>query len=498
MCWEALNNIAGAKDRPVVIVVNDNGRSYSPTIGGLADHLASLRLRPGYERVLDVIKETLPRTPLVGGPLYEALHGIKKGIKDVLAPQGLFEDLGLKYVGPVDGHDISALESALRRAQNFGGPVIVHCVTSKGLGYEPAEKDEEDNFHSPAAFDQATGRPLATGARIWTNAFADELVAIGAERPDVVAITAAMLYPTGLAAFAAAYPERTFDVGIAEQHAVTSAAGLAMGGLHPVVAVYATFLNRAFDQVLLDVAMHKLPVTFVLDRAGITGSDGPSHNGMWDLAILGVVPGLRMAAPRDEPTLRAELREAVAVDDGPTVLRFPKTPLPPDIPARRSEGGVDVLAEPGDGAPDVLLVSVGAMAGTALDVAERIAAEGVAATVVDPRWVLPLDDALVRLAARHRLVVTVEDGVRNGGVGSRLSQLLRDAGIDVPTRDVGIPPAFLQHGAVAQVKADVGLTAQDIARRVVEWVSGLDSSIGGEPADEPVGEPVDSPEPTER
>ncbi|HVQ95616.1 MAG TPA: 1-deoxy-D-xylulose-5-phosphate synthase [Mycobacteriales bacterium] len=482
MCWEALNNIAAARDRPVVIVVNDNGRSYSPTIGGLAEHLGSLRLRPGYEKVLEMIKETLPRTPLVGGPLYEALHGIKKGIKDVLAPQGLFEDLGLKYVGPVDGHDMAALESALRRARDFGGPVIVHCVTRKGLGYEPAEKDEEDNLHSPGAFDLATGRPLSAAARSWTGVFADELVSIGAERPDVVAITAAMLYPTGLSAFAQAYPERTFDVGIAEQHAVTSAAGLALGGLHPVVAIYATFLNRAFDQLLLDVAMHRLPVTLVLDRAGITGNDGPSHNGMWDLAILGVVPGLRMAAPRDESTLRAELREAVAVDDGPTVLRFPKTPLPPEVPAVRRDGGVDVLAEPAD-APDVLLVSVGAMAGTALDVAERIAAEGVGATVADPRWVLPLDPALVGLAARHRLVVTLEDGVRSGGVGSRVSQLLRDAGVDLPVRDVGIPPTFLEHGAVAQVKADVGLTAQDIARRVVEWVSGLDTPM----ADQPVG-----------
>jgi 1-deoxy-D-xylulose-5-phosphate synthase len=483
MCWEALNNIAGARDRPVVIVVNDNGRSYSPTIGGLADHLASLRLRPGYEKVLEMIKETLPRTPLVGGPLYEALHGIKKGIKDVLAPQGLFEDLGLKYVGPVDGHDMPALESALRRARDFGGPVIVHCVTRKGLGYEPAEKDEEDNLHSPPAFDLATGQPLAAGGRSWTAAFADELVGIGAERPDVVAITAAMLYPTGLAAFAKAYPERTFDVGIAEQHAVTSAAGLALGGLHPVVAIYATFLNRAFDQVLLDVAMHRLPVTFVLDRAGITGNDGPSHNGMWDLAILGVVPGLRMAAPRDEPTLRAELREAVDVADGPTVLRFPKTPLPPDVPARRREGSLDVLREPAAGLADVLLVSVGGMAATALDVADRIAAEGVGATVVDPRWVLPLDPALVGLAARHRLVVTLEDGVRSGGVGSRVSQLLRDAGLAVPARDVGIPPAFLAHGKVAQVQADVGLTAQDIARRVVEWVSGLEPALSDQAVD---------------
>jgi 1-deoxy-D-xylulose-5-phosphate synthase len=490
MCWEALNNIALAKDRPVVIVVNDNGRSYSPTIGGLADHLGSLRLRPGYERALEMIKDNLPRTPLVGGPLYEALHGIKKGLKDLLAPQGLFEDLGLKYIGPVDGHDTAAMESALRRARDFGGPVIVHCVTRKGLGYEPAEQDEADNLHSPGAFDRATGRPLAASGRSWTGVFAEEMVLIGEERPDVVAITAAMLHPTGLAAFGDAYPDRIFDVGIAEQHAVTSAAGLALGGLHPVVAIYATFLNRAFDQLVMDVALHRLPVTFVLDRAGITGSDGPSHNGMWDLAILGVVPGLRMAAPRDEPTLRAELRAAVAVTDGPTVLRFPKTPLPPELPAVRQEGGLDVLREPATspaaagngaaarpGAADVLLVSVGAMAGTALEVADRIAAEGVAATVVDPRWVLPLDDALVGLAARHRLVVTLEDGVRNGGVGSRVSQLLRDAGLPVPARDVGIPPAFLQHGAVSQVQAEIGLTAQDIARQVVEWVSGLDPAV---------------------
>jgi 1-deoxy-D-xylulose-5-phosphate synthase len=319
--------------------------------------------------------------------------------------------------------------------------------------------------------------------------FAGELVAIGAERPDVVAITAAMLHPTGLASFADAYPERTFDVGIAEQHAITSAAGLAMGGLHPVVAIYATFLNRAFDQLLLDVAMHRLPVTVVLDRAGVTGNDGPSHNGMWDLAILGVVPGLRMAAPRDEPTLRAELREAVAVTDGPTVLRFPKTPLPPEFPALRRSGGVDVLREPAGAMPDVLLVSVGAMAGTALDVADRIAAEGIGATVVDPRWVLPLDDALVGLASAHRLVVTLEDGVRAGGVGSRVSQLLRDAGVAVPARDVGLPSAFLAHGAVPQVKADVGLTAQDIARRVLEWVSGLDAAVPAQVVD--TGDPAE-------
>jgi 1-deoxy-D-xylulose-5-phosphate synthase len=477
MCWEALNNIAGS-DRPVVVVVNDNGRSYSPTIGGLADRLASLRLRPGYERTLEVIKGSLARTPVVGPPLYDALHGMKRGIKDMLAPQGLFEDLGLKYVGPVDGHDIAAVEHALRRARDFGGPVIVHCVTRKGFGYEPAENDEADCLHSPGAYDPKTGMPTTTGGRKWTAVFAEEMVKVGEQRPDVVAITAAMLQPTGLGGFAAAFPDRIYDVGIAEQHALTSAAGLATGGLHPVVAIYATFLNRAFDQLLMDVALHRLPVTVVLDRAGLTGDDGASHNGMWDMALLGMVPGIRIAAPRDGATLREQLWEAVSWADGPTVVRFPKTPLREDVPAVRRVGGVDVLREASlGGIADVLLVSVGAMAHDALEVADRIAAEGYRATVADPRWVTPVDPALVDLAARHRLVVTLEDGNRVGGVGSRVSQALRDAGIDVPARDVGIPPRFLDHGTVAEVRAEIGLTAQDVARNVVEWVAKLDGAL---------------------
>jgi 1-deoxy-D-xylulose-5-phosphate synthase len=483
MCWEALNNIAAAKDRQVVIVVNDNGRSYSPTIGGLADHLASLRLAPGYERVLDLVRDSLSRTPLVGPPLFDALHGIKKGLKDAIAPQGLFEDLGLKYVGPVDGHDEAAVESALRRARGFGAPVIVHCVTRKGFGYGPAEGDEADCLHGPGgAFDPVTGQLLASGGRKWTKVFGDELVRIGAERPDVVAITAAMLHPTGLHPFSLAYPDRTYDVGIAEQHALTSAAGLALGGMHPVVAIYATFLNRAFDQMLMDVALHRAPVTLVLDRAGVTGDDGASHHGMWDLSIMNVVPGIRIAAPRDEPTLREELREAVAVSDGPTVVRFPKTALADDIPAVRRIGGVDVLYEPPH--PDVLIVSVGAMAHMALEIAERVQAEGIAATVVDPRWVTPVAPELLSLAAGHRLVVTVEDGGRSGGAGAQLSQALRDADIDVPARDVGIPQQFLEHGNPLLLRSAIGLTAQDVSRRVVGWVSRLDPSERVDAGDE--------------
>jgi 1-deoxy-D-xylulose-5-phosphate synthase len=475
MCWEALNNIAGT-DLPIVIVVNDNGRSYSPTIGGLAQHLATLRMTPQYEQALDVVKTVLSRTPLVGPPLYEALHGLKRGLKDLLQPQVLFEDLGLKYVGPVDGHDIPAMETALRRARDFGGPVIVHAVTVKGYGYQPAVDDEADCLHAVGpGTDPLTGKALVAGARSWTNVFSEEAVALGAERPDVVAITAAMLQPVGLQAFSQAYPDRTLDVGIAEQHAVTSAAGLAMGGMHPLVCLYATFLNRAFDQALMDVALHRLPVTFVLDRAGITGDDGASHNGMWDLSVLQVVPGLRIAAPRDAATLREELREAVAVSDGPTVVRFPKGPVGEDVPALERRGTVDVLVRAESS--DVLLVAVGATARMALDVATRCADQGVGVTVVDPRWVMPVPEELVALAAGHDLVVTLEDGGRVGGVGTQVAQALSDAGVDVPTRQVGIPRRFLEHATRAQVLVEIGLTAQDVARTVVETVSRFEPAV---------------------
>ncbi|MBM2617795.1 1-deoxy-D-xylulose-5-phosphate synthase [Actinoplanes sp. LDG1-06] len=472
MCWEALNNIAAAKNR-LVIVVNDNGRSYAPTIGGLADHLSTLRLNPGYEKVLDLVKDALGSTPVVGKPVYEVLHAVKRGIKDAVSPQPMFEDLGIKYIGPVDGHDHQAMESALRRAKGFNAPVIVHSVTRKGYGYRPAEQDEADCLHGPGgAFDAETGKLLAPAKLKWTNVFADELVKIADERPDVVGITAAMAEPTGIAALAKKYPERAYDVGIAEQHAATSAAGLAMGGLHPVVAVYATFLNRAFDQVLLDVAMHELPVTFVLDRAGVTGPDGPSHYGIWDMSVFGVVPGLRIAAPRDEATLREELREAIAVDDGPTVVRFPTGAVPAALPAVRRVGQIDVLRE--DDRKDVLLVAVGSFAGLGLEVAERLAEQGFGVTVADPRWVRPVPIELSGLAAQHRLVVTLEDGVRTGGVGDAVAAALRDAGVEVPLRDFGVPTGFHPHGTRAEILTSLGLTAQDVARDVTEWVAKLD------------------------
>ncbi|HKD99150.1 MAG TPA: 1-deoxy-D-xylulose-5-phosphate synthase [Micromonosporaceae bacterium] len=474
MCWEALNNIA-ASDNRLVIVVNDNGRSYAPTIGGLADRLATLRLSPGYERVLDVVKEALSRTPLVGAPLYETLHAVKTGIKDAVAPQGMFEDLGLKYVGPVDGHDIGAVESALRRAKRFGKPVIVHVVTRKGYGYRPAEDDEADCLHGPGAFDRETGKALAAPSLKWTSVFADELVAIADERADIVGVTAAMAEPTGIARLAAKHPERVFDVGIAEQHAATSAAGLAMGGMHPVVAVYATFLNRAFDQVLLDVAMHRLPVTFVLDRAGITGPDGPSHYGVWDMSVFGAVPGLRIAAPRDAATLREELREAVEISDGPTIVRFPTGTVPADLPALRRRGPVDILAE-GDN-PDVLLVAVGAFGHLGVEVAGRLTEAGYGVTVADPRWVRPVPLELVALAREHRLVVTVEDGVRTGGVGDALAKGMRDGGVRTPLRDIGVALDWHPHGTRGEILADLGLTVGDVARDVIATLSDLDASV---------------------
>ncbi|HEX4015738.1 MAG TPA: 1-deoxy-D-xylulose-5-phosphate synthase [Frankiaceae bacterium] len=481
MSWEALNNIAGG-DRPVVIVVNDNGRSYAPTLGGLAQHLAGLRLTPQYEQVLDVVKSALARTPLVGPPLYDALHGIKRGIKDLVQPQAMFEDLGLKYVGPVDGHDIGAIESALRKAKGFGAPVIVHCVTTKGSGYQPAEDHDTDRMHSVGIIDPHTGRPVSIAVgRTWNSAFSEQMLQIGAARSDVVAITASMLDPVGLAPFAERWPDRVFDVGIAEQHAVTSAAGLAMGGLRPIVAVYATFLNRAFDQVLMDVAMHKLPVVFVMDRAGVTGEDGASHNGMWDLSWLPVVPGLDLAAPRDEERLEEALEAALERTDGPTAIRFAKGLLPEPLPAVRRDGPVDVMREP-EGEAAALLVAFGAMVPMALEVANRVADQGIELRVVDPRYVVPVADELIEMARRARLVVTLEDNGRAGGAGSTLASALRAAEVDTPLRDLGLPREFLAQGKRAQVMSDAGLSAQAVALRVTEAVARLEPTLDAQGA----------------
>jgi len=469
MSWEALNNIASAKDRNLVLVVNDNERSYSPTVGGVATYLSTLRVTQGYERFLDWGKEVLHKTPVVGAPIYETLHGVKKGIKDIVAPQGMFEDLGLKYMGPIDGHDFPALERALAQAKQFGEPVLVHVITEKGRGHQPAIEDEAEKFHAVGVVDPATGVPVAKSAKSWTKVFSDELVEIGGEREDIVAITAAMLGPTGLDKFAAAFPERTIDVGIAEQHAVTSAAGMAFAGLHPVVAVYSTFLNRAFDQLLLDVALHKAGVTFVLDRAGITGDDGPSHHGIWDMALTGIVPTLHLAAPRDSARLKEVLREAVSISDAPSVIRFPKGAVPADIPAFERREGIDVLYR-GESA-DVLLISVGAMATMSVEAASQAYREGVGVTVIDPRWVKPLPKSLITMADRYKSVVVVEDGISHGGIASALSEMFRSAGLETPIHSIGVPLTFIEHSKRSEILSDLGITSQNIAREIVEWSS---------------------------
>ena len=476
MAWEALNNIAASDDLPLVVVVNDNGRSYTPTVGGVARRLTGLRTNPRYEQLLELVKRGVSRAPLVGNAAYDILHGIKIGLKDVLAPQGLFSDLGLKYIGPIDGHDIAEVERALRQAKRFRGPVLVHCITRKGNGFKAAEDHEEDRFHAVGKINAITGEAIgATAGQTWTELFSEELLRLGSNDQKIVAITAAMVYPTGLHRFARAFPDRCFDVGIAEQHAVTSAAGLAMGGLHPVVAVYSTFLSRAFDQVLMDVALHRCGVTFVLDRAGITGPDGASHHGMWDMSILQVVPGLQLAAPRDGVRFREALARSLAIDDAPSVLRFPKDVVPPDLPAVDQFDGMDILLRTEQ--PRVLVVALGQLAGTAVAVGERLSDQGIGVTVVDPVWALPVKQALVALARDHDLVITIEDNGVVGGYGSRLAQELRSGGVDTAVREFGIPQEFLPHGGRAQLLEEIGLTPQVIARYAVEAVVMADAAL---------------------
>ncbi|CAB4338649.1 unannotated protein [freshwater metagenome] len=464
MTWEAMNNIADGSGRSVVIVVNDNERSYSPTIGGMAHHLATLRTTRGYEKFLTWGKSVLGRTPVVGGPMYEALHGMKKGLKDFVAPQGMFEDLGLKYIGPVDGHNIPDLEFALQRARDFGGPVIVHAITQKGRGYSPAEADEAEKFHAVGIVDPETGIPLKIAGPTWTSVFSSELVAIGDRRPDIVAITAAMLGPTGLEPFAKAYPARTFDVGIAEQHAVTSAVGMAHAGLHPIIAVYATFLNRAIDQVIMDCAMHQAGVTFVLDRAGITGDDGASHNGMWDMSLLRVVPGLELAAPRDEDQLRKALNRAVDITDRPTVIRFPKGALPDAIPAVRHIAAGDVLVD--DDQPDIVIIAIGSMAGTGVEVAKVLGSGNHRVQVIDPLWVLPVSDELLKQISKAPLVVTLEDGLRAGGIGEGITAGLKYIESSAHVLNIGVPKKFLQHASRKSLLHQLGLDAQGIVASI--------------------------------
>ena len=473
MTWEALNNISDDNDRNLVIVVNDNGRSYAPTIGGMARYLNRVRTGETYRHLRRGSDDLFRKLGPAARAVYRGVRGGTRGFLSRFTNNGdLYSNLDIKYLGPIDGHDLTALIETLEQARRYGAPVIVHTITEKGRGYEPARKDEADQFHAVGKIDPVSGVALGGGgAPAWTDVFADELLAVGEDRSDVIAMTAAMLRPTGLLPFAQKFPDRVYDVGIAEQHAVASAAGLAYGGLHPVVAIYATFMNRAFDQVLMDVALHRAGVTFVLDRAGVTGPDGPSHHGIWDLAMLQLVPHIRIAVPRDGERLREELREAVAVEDAPTVVRFPRGSVSADLPAiERLHDGVDVLAR-GD-SEDVLLVGIGPMAHVAVEVGERLRAQGIGATVVDPRWAVPVQPSIVDLAARHRLVITIEDGIRVGGIGTRVRQVLRESGVDTAVDELGVPDEFIDHASREQILEDAGLTAAKIAQDVVAQVVG--------------------------
>ena len=472
MCWEALNNIAADKTRNIVIVVNDNGRSYSPTIGGFANSLADLRTQPFYDKVMEQGKSTLNSMGWVGKRTFEVMHALKEGVKYHVIPTEMFPELNMKYVGPVDGHNIQALEHAFKYAKGYTGPLIIHCVTQKGRGYAPAENKTSDLMHSTGAINPVTGVPLAKSQRSWTDVFTEELLEAGARRDDIVAITAAMAGPTGLAKFGEKFPDRLFDVGIAEQHATTSAAGLALGGLHPVVALYSTFMNRAFDQLLMDVGLLHLPVTLVLDRSGITGSDGASHNGVWDMSIAGIVPGMRLAAPRDDVRLRKQFNEAIEYENGPTIVRFPKGALVPVIDAVETlDGGIDVIyrSDRANRAQSILIVSIGALAGECVAAAKKLEEEGLAVDVIDPGWAIPVSPVISELATSYDMVVTVEDGVIHGGVGSMIDTVCDENGVDTPVRIIAVPQKFLRHASRSEVLTDLGMDAEGIAESIRTW-----------------------------
>ena len=469
MSWEALNNLSPESDRNLVIVVNDNERSYSPTIGGLATYLTTLRASKEYERILGRGKRMLHKTPVVGKYIYGTLHGMKKGIKDMVAPQGMFEDLGFKYLGPIDGHDISAMEKTLQIAKEFGSPVIVHAITEKGRGYTPAMEDMAEKFHAVGIVDPVTGKPLKASAPSWTNIFSEEITQIGRENSKIVAITAAMLGPTGLDKFAQSFPDRTIDVGIAEQHAVTSAAGLSYAGIHPVIAIYSTFLNRAFDQLLLDVALHNAGVTFVLDRSGITGDDGPSHHGIWDLALTGIVPNMHVGAPRDGARLKEILRQSVAIHDAPSMIRFPKGAVPLDIPALERISGTDILHR--GASKQVLLISVGSMASMAVEVANLAKEQSIEITVVDPLWVKPISPDVIAMCGQYGTVIVMEDGIKHAGIASTISEALREAGSNCTLHSIGIPLEFIEHSKRNEILEDLAITPAEIVQQISGWIS---------------------------
>lgn len=480
MCWEALNNVSADNERNAVIVVNDNGRSYSPTIGGLSENLGRIRAQHGYDELMEHGKKTLKSLGWVGNRTFDALRAFKEGVKSSVLPTEMFPELGMKYIGPVNGHDLEALDHALSYARDYEGPIIVHVVTEKGHGFAPAVNEPQDQMHSTGAIDPVTGVPKGKSQPGWTAVFSEELIAAAEKRDDIVAITAAMAGPTGLMPFAEKFPDRFFDVGIAEQHAMASASGLALGGLHPVVAIYSTFLNRAFDQLLMDIALLKQPVTIVLDRAGVTGSDGASHNGVWDMSLTTIIPGIHVAAPRDGQRLRELFQASLDIDSGPTVVRFPKGNLLEDMDAvATTDDGVDILYESSEEASaeestkKVLIISIGAMAARSLGAADILEEQGMSVTVVDPRWLCPVAPSLIEMADAHDIVVVAEDGMMRAGVGSLFDEAFSAAEVDTPLRRVAFPSIFPKHGSRGEVLEEVGMDAEGIAATVTEWVDNL-------------------------
>jgi len=476
MAYEALNQIAHLQPPNLIIVINDNGRSYAPTVGGLARHLSQLRIDPRYERVKVEISRLLRDLPLVGSTADQAAYRVKESLKQLLQPSTVFESLGIKYAGVVDGHDEAELEAVLSRAKKLKAPVVVHVVTEKGHGYGPAVEDEIDKLHGVSAFDPLTGRPRSTDVK-YTDVFGEALMTAATRRPEVCAITAAMASSTGLLNFAKEFPDRFFDVGICEQHAVTFAAGLAMAGMRPVVCIYSTFLARAFDQTVMDVALHKLPVVFVIDRAGVTGPDGSSHHGMLDLSYLRLIPNMKVAAPADATELCALLETALTMD-GPVAIRFPSgaVPAPPDLPVEPLPVGRWEELRKGS---DAAIFAVGRMVEVAKEAAERLALQGIEVTVVNARWVKPVDPRIVDWAKRHPIVMTVEDNVGSGGFGGAVLEALAPHGLAGRVRTLALPDQFLPQGKAADILKEFGLDASGIAQSTFAAIKGTVPSETG-------------------
>ncbi|MBW3575034.1 MAG: 1-deoxy-D-xylulose-5-phosphate synthase [Actinobacteria bacterium] len=453
MAYEGLNNL-GHSGRNVIIVLNDNGRSYAPTVSKLSESLSRIRLNPTYMRRQRRLEDLLRAFPVVGGPLEKGMEGAKAAVREIFEPTAFFEPLGVRYVGPIDGHDVQGVETALRQAGEFSGPIVVHLITQKGRGYKLAEDDEVKRLH-----DMSECTPGS-----YTAAFGDALIAAAEADPRIIAITAAMPDSTGLLPFGARFPDRLLDVGIAEQHAVTAAAGMALGGLRPVVAIYSTFLTRAFDQVNLDVGLHRQPVVFCLDRAGITGDDGPSHHGILDMALLTKVPGMTVFAPSSYQELGVMLAEALSITTGPSAVRWPKTQAR-HVGAGEVGRGLEARRVlEGDG--EVAILAVGKMVAAAEQAAAILAEQGTAATVWDVRVVKPLDRTMLADAAQHGLVVTVEDGIKVGGVGSQIAEGIAELTEHrrcPPVLVLGVPAEFLPHGKPDRILAELGLDGPGVS-----------------------------------